>query len=449
MPMTFDISARDLTDKFLAPAHQLKSRQRSSPDRRQAALRDLVTIDSGLYISGYDGCGTPYYRVDNVRSLVSNESQGDVALIAPARVDSIPSRCKCKMNDVVISRTGTLGKAFLATGRHEGAILSQHLTRLASRDCSRLAPGYLALYLNSPEGKFQLISLGAGSTRLELTHGDIEKVLVPILPIDRQMAYHNALTDALATYYGALVHLEDLHHQIRQVLGVSAAPRGSMHFDTLSNALDRLWLPQRYRPEFISVLSQVLESREHVVLGDHFTFQRGKGTITAEYEASGIPFVRTSSLANYCIDPFPDHYAAADTYERFRQKISGDVVLYSIEGRIGHSALVDSTLPVVTKNHIEQLRLHSTPKDVPANVFTGWVLAILRTELGAIQVSANMVTQSTIPGLASRLREFVIPLPTEDEFSMGLDYYTMCKELLRATVLLQTLNDEFLEELSR
>lgn len=446
MPMTFDVGIADLADKLVAPAYRLQSQRPSSIHRSVRALLELVGIDSGLYIRGYSQTGTPYYRVDNVRGLVSNESFGDVALVSKSRAATIPDRCRCTINDVIISRTGTLGKAFLALGRHEGAILSQHVTRLSIRDSSVIMPGFLTLYLNSPEGKHQLISLGSGSTRLELTHSDIEKVQVPILPIVRQTYFHDVLVSLLTQYYEAISHLEYLHQSINRMLGVTAIAPRSQHFDALAHSLDRLWLPQRYRPEFAAALSRVLDSRDHIVLGDHFNFQRGKGTIAADYVKFGIPFVRTSSLANYCIDPFPDHYASEETYAKYRQTIESDVILYSIEGRIGHSALVDATLPVVTKNHIEQLRLRRSPNQIPDDVFIGWVLAVLRCDLGAIQVSANKVTQSTIPGLASRLREFIVPLPEESELPVASDYYSTCKDLLRATASLRTLYAEFREE---
>src|SRR5262245_55700966 len=100
---------------------------------------ELCRIDSGQYIDEYVEGGSrteavrPYIRVDNVRPFVANMNRVDLAFVRRDHPAVLSRSLVCE-GDVVIARTGTLGKAALAVGELVGCVISQHITRLAVRD---------------------------------------------------------------------------------------------------------------------------------------------------------------------------------------------------------------------------------------------------------------------------------------------------------------------------
>jgi restriction endonuclease S subunit len=137
-------------------------------------------------------------------------------------------------------------------------------------------------------------------------------------------------------------------------------------------------------------------------IGNIADVSRGKGTKSIDYTKEGIPFIRTTSLTNFSIDPFPDHYASNETYINYKQPVMEGDILYSIEGKIGMLSYILKGQKCVYKNHIERIRCKY--KD-PIFIFL-----FLNTKVAKAQANRNTVVQATLPGMASRLREIRVPL---------------------------------------
>ena len=424
MPVSFTIPARDLAESWVAPLHRIAFEAAHIEERSElpfVRLGDAVEIASGQYVAGYapdgDPTAVPYLRVDNVRGHVLNLTPDDLARVMDGDADNVPDRCRVLPGDVVIARTGTLGKAVLATEDTAGFVLSQHVSRLTTQEDGPVSAPYLALYLNAPLGRERLIGAGSGSTRLELTHASLSGVSVPVPPSPVQDELGKRLLGALDDYYEASRRLDALRVQVDQLLlgeqgapaasGADGAPRS---FSVPEATLGDLWTPSNHRPALLGPVQEIEEAFECSTVGDLADVVRGKGTRSADYASSGVPFVRTSSLINGGVDPLPDHYANQETLRRYDQEVRDGDILFSIEGRIGMVAMLVRDHPVVYKNHIERVRLSSVPDPWDRSTLAGWLFLVLSSTLGALQVEANTVVQSTISGLASRLRSFVVPL---------------------------------------
>jgi restriction endonuclease S subunit len=118
---------------------------------------------------------------------------------------------------------------------------------------------------------------------------------------------------------------------------------------------------------------------------------------------TGIPFVRTSSLINYGIDPFPDHYASDELTELFDQPVYPGDILVSMEGKIGQVAYLTQADNCVFKNHIELVRCHPGYNSM-------FLFLFLSSKLGKSQIDKQTVIQATIPGLGDRLRNVLVPI---------------------------------------
>ena len=452
MPISFAVPAHGLAESWVAPLHRIAFEAVHIEERSElpfARLGDAVEIASGQYVAGYapDGEPTavPYLRVDNVRGHVLNLTPDDVAGVTAGDAADVPDRCRVLPGDVVIARTGTLGKAVLTTDDTAGFVLSQHVSRLTVREGGPVSAPYLALYLNAPLGRERLIGAGSGSTRLELTHASLSGVSVPVAPGDVQDDLGEKLLGALDGYYEASRRLDALRSRADGLLlgegGAHAVPTeassGPRSFSVPGSALGDLWTPSNHRPALLGPVQEVEEVFECSTVGELADVARGKGTRSSDYASSGVPFVRTSSLINGGVDPLPDHYADEETFLRYDQEVRDGDVLFSIEGRIGMAAMLVRDHPVVYKNHIERVRLSTVPDPWDREALAGWVFLVLSSTLGALQVEANTVVQSTISGLASRLRSFVVPLDGGGEGdamrALGREAYEAAAALAHAT----------------
>ena len=174
-------------------------------------------------------------------------------------------------------------------------------------------------------------------------------------------------------------------------------------FTVAANQFGFMWTPRFYKPSYVRLVKWLLTHFDCEPLGEMAHIERGKGTRVSDYATHGIPFVRTTSLTNFGIDPFPDHYASEDIEELFEQPVGDGDILFSIEGKIGQVAYLTTEDTCVFKNHIELVRCNG-------GVNSMFVYLILAGLLGKAQADKNTVVQATLPGMASRLRTMLIPI---------------------------------------
>lgn len=395
-------------DAFLAKIGVL-----TADHRRTAPLAELFDIASGAYVSRYvsrdEGGAVPYLRVDNVRSYVPNLTEPDVVYIA-APTGAEGRRIAVSAGDVVIARTGTLGKAFVCDEALAGAALSQHLTKLTPKRCSAVSADALAAYFNSPMGSAVVEALAMGSTRLELTHSALGSLPVPLdIAQDRELIVAAAGIPEL--FAEMRIEAATAIRLVNELLGQASDRSGFSAFSEFLDqaALGRSLVPRFWRPEALAIEERLTKRFECRSLGAIADVSRGAGTHSSEYERDGIPYVRTSSLINYGVDILPDHYGSEALYQTQKQLVREGDILLSMEGKVGMIALLAPGERCLVKNHIEIVR----PKqDTPW--ISAYLFAVLSSEVGQAQLRRRTVIQATIPGLGSASRELIVPLAARE-----------------------------------
>lgn len=416
-------------------------------DLKMWKLGDVVDMASGLYVSEYVAAteerSRPYLRVDNVRSFLPNLTGPDLVHV---RADLVPGyqRVSVRVGDVVIARTATLGRAFVVDGSLDGAVMSQHVTRLRVRERGEdtVAPHVLAAYLNTPAGKEAVISRASGSTRLELTHHDLASVEIPAALASVLM--DEALDARIASLFGEMrERVLAARARCGALAGEPLEEEGGLRIASVpfgERAFEESMLPRFHEPGWERVASILASHFQLARLGDLARVQRGAGTTSREYRDSGIPYFRTSSLVNEGIDLFPEHYGDEATYQEHGQGVGAGDVLLTIEGKIGFVALLADGERALVKNHIEVVR--PTSAKLPAGFLTAWLGSwpIQR------QLARYTVVQTTIPGIASASREVLVPVSGRTPSSQRLLAEVMAfaeVEVQRSLRARRSLMDEF------
>jgi len=142
------------------------------------SLKEIAKeITSGSYIAEYVNHGTLYLRVNNVR-----ENEIDLSDVKYVDIErsQIPDKIRVKADDVLLTRTGTIGLACVVPKEIKGAVISQHLTRITLKE--NINPFYVAVFLNTKLGRKQTERGVAGSLQKELIHDIQKSIKIPIPP---------------------------------------------------------------------------------------------------------------------------------------------------------------------------------------------------------------------------------------------------------------------------
>ncbi|MCB9567060.1 MAG: hypothetical protein H6710_07610 [Myxococcales bacterium] len=396
-----------LAGEPLLPRRHLGAIAIATANADAIAVAELCEVSSGIYSEAYvapeaEGA-IPYLRVNNVRALVPNLTPGD--LVHVRFQPEWGERARARVGDVVIARTGTLGRAFVVPACLDGAVLSHHVTRLRLRAPDPERALLIAAYLNTREGKAQVAALASGSTRPEITHADVDRLRIPARLLAASMPEGTASSidaDLVAALAGAAAAFDAIGGLVRPPAGgserVFTAP-----YDR--EALVRALTPRYHRPSQVALEARLRERYACEPLGRFALIRRGAGSRAAEYEDEGLPYARTSAIINHGLELYPEYRGSEATYRAHGQGAGPGDLLLTIEGKIGGVALLGEGERCLVKNHVEIIRLH---EGAPAPVEL--VYALLASHLGQAQLGRRIVVQSTIPGIGSASRRLLVPV---------------------------------------
>lgn len=155
---------------WLAPVHSLSNLAKD--------LRSGIAIPA----KEYKDKGLAYVRIKDMdNNKISHEG---LVYIDEQYKDEGPNS-NLTLNDVLISRVGTIGKTALVDRSIEGAIANQHIT-IVRADVKVIVPEYLVYYLNTRWAMEQFERRAGGSAQRFIKLGDIKEIKVPLPPLNIQ-----------------------------------------------------------------------------------------------------------------------------------------------------------------------------------------------------------------------------------------------------------------------
>ncbi|WP_240033709.1 restriction endonuclease subunit S [Oceanobacillus profundus] len=149
------------------------------------SLSDIAKdFRSGIAIPAkeYKVEGLAYVRIKDMdKNKISHE---ELVYVDKHFKDKSPSS-NLTLNDVLISRVGTIGKAALVDRSMDGSIVNQHIT-IVRTDEKIIIPEYLVYYLNTRWALEQFEQRSGGSAQRFIKLGDIKEIKVPLPSINIQ-----------------------------------------------------------------------------------------------------------------------------------------------------------------------------------------------------------------------------------------------------------------------
>ncbi|HPO68364.1 MAG TPA: restriction endonuclease subunit S [Candidatus Pacearchaeota archaeon] len=150
----------------------------------------ISNIINGAEIREYvEEDGLPYLRVSDIKEFFIDLS----SVVHISKESKIKQNIKLREGDILLSRSGSLGIAAVATPDLSNSVISSHLMRIPVKS---IIPYFLVAFLNSKFGKSQIIQRNNGAVVPEINHPSLRGVLVPIFPEENQKEVEDLVKNA-------------------------------------------------------------------------------------------------------------------------------------------------------------------------------------------------------------------------------------------------------------
>ena len=171
-------------------------------------LRELIfPIKNGYDYRNFVEKGTPYIRVGDISQCrINMESSARVALTSA----QIEKDIGLRTGDILFTRKGSFGNAAPVRKGQEHAIISSEIMLIRRRlECECLIlPEFLALFFNSLVGELQAEKWAHRVAFFSISQDDLNRFLVPMLPIPKQNTIRRLLEDSELARRKASILLE-------------------------------------------------------------------------------------------------------------------------------------------------------------------------------------------------------------------------------------------------
>jgi type I restriction enzyme M protein len=193
-------------------------------------------------------------------------------------------------------------------------------------------------------------------------------------------------------------------------------------FLTHSSKIDnKIYVPRYYAPDFEDSFESLSETHNMVKFGELLdegliSMSTGVEVGKMAYGTGDIPFIRTSDMANWETKINPQHCVSKEIYEEYNEKadVQAQDILLVKDGTslIGTTCMIsDYDTKMLYQSHIYKIRVEDRGELSPYELFAAFNHPVV-TE----QIKARQFTQQIIDSLSKeRLREVVLPIPSEEE----------------------------------
>jgi restriction endonuclease S subunit len=152
--------------------------------------------------------GTPILKINNITDG-GKLDLADLVYLDDEQASLLVERYSVLPGDVVTASQATVGRTAIVTPEASGAVISQHLIRIAV-DRKKCLPEWLHACFHTPLVLRQIYSVIQGGTRAGLNSNDVRNIRIPIPPIDDQLSFNVKLESARQS----TVHLKRRLEQI-------------------------------------------------------------------------------------------------------------------------------------------------------------------------------------------------------------------------------------------
>lgn len=215
---TFEAKFLEARDRFDPEYYQPKYKKVNSRLKSQKLklLGEIARIKKGIEVGheAYANEGKPFIRVQdyNEKELIVSESTN---YIRPYLYEELKKNHKPDAGEIIYSKDGTVGRAFVIEKDNSKFIVSGGILILTPRDVDNY---YLALVLNSEIVHSQAVRKSIGAIIQHLSIDEVKKLQIPILPQFTQQKVSSLVQESFRLRRKAKELLEEAKQKVEELI---------------------------------------------------------------------------------------------------------------------------------------------------------------------------------------------------------------------------------------
>ena len=364
-------------------------------------------------IDMYQSSGVPYMRVKDV--LPEGIDQRELKYISQAKHEDF-SRSKVIPGNVLMTIAGRVGTAAVFPDELVEGNITGHIVGIEVPDT--MNPHYLAAFINSELGQFQVARWAHRTTRPELNLSEVGRILIPVPPRPVQDRIAALMQEAYAERRRMLGEAERLIQTIDSYILseldiILEANRVSDRFVVTSHSL----YSNRFDVDFHLPSTQakyvnLRRSKKYTIVqlgGVLEQMANGATPRGANYAEDGIPFFRIQNITEDGLDLSDIKFIDQEVHEEMKrsQTRPGDLLM-TITGRVGTAAVIPNDVREGNINqHIVILRV----KERSINV--DFLSMIINSTAVKFQTQHRTTGTTRIALDYTAIEDLLIPIPDE------------------------------------
>ncbi|AUR47561.1 hypothetical protein PGTDC60_1937 [Porphyromonas gingivalis TDC60] len=391
-----------------------------------------------VYLWGENGLVEEAYYPGRYKRIYTSEDKGEPFYL-PSQLEEIypkPSKWistktasllekdRIKESNLLISRSGTIGKCAISSRNSIGKIFSDDVIRITFRGTYDL--GYVYAYLNTEEGSKLLQSNNYGAVIDHIEPEHLKNLPIPNAPEEIKRSIHDAVIASYDLRDQSNDLIDEAQRLLYEALGLPekidlkpkyfAPQAGFRCFTMSSNELNNRFDVSYHLPEIKEILSLISkQAAEVTTLGDprisKETILAGVFKRTYVNKESGIPFLGGRDITQ--LAPKVEKYLSYSVHKvRIHKELEvfENYILISDRGTIGKVQIVPKHWNgwAVSQNIIKLIPTSSS--------IAGYIYIYLQTSLG--QALIKRETYGSVVDMIDDNNVASIPIPLLKDNSM-------------------------------
>ena len=363
--------------------------------------------------------GEPFYLPSQLEEIYPKPSKW-----ISAKTASLLEKDRIKESNLLISRSGTIGKCAISSRSSIGKIFSDDVIRITFRSTYDL--GYVYAYLNTEEGLKLLQSNNYGAVIDHIEPEHLKNLPIPNAPEEIKRSIHDAVIASYDLRDQSNDLIDEAQRLLYEALGLPekmdlkpkyyAPQAGFRCFTMSSNELNNRFDVSYHLPEIKEILSLISkQAAEVTTLGDPRISKEiilaGVFKRTYVNKDSGIPFLGGRDITQ--LAPKVEKYLSYSVHKvRIHKELEvfENYILISDRGTIGKVQIVPKHWNgwAVSQNIIKLIPISSS--------IAGYIYIYLQTSLG--QALIKRETYGSVVDMIDDNNVASIPIPLLKDNSM-------------------------------
>lgn len=272
--------------------------------------------------------GIPLLRTQNVHEFFA-DVENDVVYIDEEFHKKL-KKSQIFPGYLLIARSGSIGNVSIVTDDFQVANSADIILIKVKSD--KIVPEFLAAFLNSKYGKFQIERGSSGGLQGHINLFSLEKLNIPLFNFNIQGKIRSLVLQGLST----VKESKDLYLQAENLLLEKMGLKNVVFEDKISSIVNYSDVivnnridPEYFQPKYQKLIEKI-KGQNARILGELVSMRKGFEPGSEAYEDDGKLFIRVSSISKLGIEEKDQKYLSEELYQKMKKDYEpklGDILL--------------------------------------------------------------------------------------------------------------------------